>query len=217
MRGTVARAHRMRRCDRQMAAAKQASMIAPLTEGVASSLANDPEARMQFAICAALVICGLALPANAQQSETPAANVGTIKAERRPIEKTLDFVGRVEAINRVEIRARVKGYLEAVLFEEGGKVKEGDPLYHIEKDQFQAQVEQAQGVLERSKAALILATLQRQRAQQLLDKNVGTVVARDEAVAQEGEAKGAVLTAEANLLTANINLRYTDIVSPIGG
>ncbi len=133
---------------------------------------------MQFAICAAFVICGLALPANAQQSETPATTVGTIKAERRPIEKTLDFVGRVEAINRVEIRARVKGYLEAVLFEEGGKVKEGDPLYHIEKDQFQAQVEQAQGVLERSKAALILATLQRQRAQQLLDKNVGTVVAR---------------------------------------
>jgi membrane fusion protein (multidrug efflux system) len=172
---------------------------------------------MQFAICAALVICGLALPANAQQSETPAATVGTIKAERRPIEKTLDFVGRVEAINRVEIRARVKGYLEGVLFEEGGKVNEGDPLYHIEKDQFQAQVEQAQGTLERSKAALVLATLQRQRAQELLNRNAGTVVARDQAVALEAQAKGAVLSDEANLLTANIDLRYTDIVSPIGG
>jgi membrane fusion protein (multidrug efflux system) len=102
---------------------------------------------MQFAICAAVVICGLVLPADAQQSETPAATIGTVKAERRPIEKTLELVGRVEAIDRVEIRARVKGYLEAVLFEEGGKVKEGDPLYHIEKDQFQAQVGQAHGLI----------------------------------------------------------------------
>lgn len=172
---------------------------------------------MRFAICAALATFWLALPAKAQQSEAPAATVGTIEAERRPIEKTLEFVGRVEATDRVEIRARVKGYLEAVLFEEGGKVKEGDPLYRIEKDQFQAQVEQAQGVLERSKAALVLATLQRQRAQELLDRNAGTVVARDQAVAQEAQAKGAVLTDEANLLTANINLGYTDIVSPIAG
>ena len=172
---------------------------------------------MRFAICAAFVICGVALPVNAQPSQPPAAAVGTIRAERKPIEKTIEFVGRVEAIERVEIRARVKGYLEAVLFKEGDPIKEGDPLYRIEKDQFQAQVEQAQGVLERSKAALILATLQRERAQQLLDKNVGTVVARDQAVAQEGAAKGAVLTDEANLRTANINLRYTDIVSPIGG
>ena len=172
---------------------------------------------MRFAICAALVTFGLALPANAQQSETPAATVGTIRAERRPIEKTLEFVGRIEAVERVEIRARVMGYLEAVLFKEGDPVKEGDPLYHIEKDQFQAAVEQAQGVLARSKAALTLATLQRQRAQELLDKNVGTVVARDQAVAQEGQAKGAVLTDDANLLQATINLGYTDIVSPIAG
>lgn len=172
---------------------------------------------MRFAICAAFVICGVALPVNAQPSQPPAAAVGTIRAERKPIEKTIEFVGRIEAVERVEIRARVKGYLEAVLFKEGDPIKEGDPLYRIEKDQFQAAVEQAQGTLTRSKAALTLATLQRQRAQELLDKNVGTVVARDQTVAQEGEAKGAVLTDDANLLQANINLGYTDIVSPIAG
>src|SRR5258708_33632689 len=118
---------------------------------------------MPFAICTALVICGLALPANAQQSETPAATVGTIKAERRPIEKTLDFVGRVEAINRVEIRARVKGYLEAVLFKEGDVVKEGTPLYRIEKGLFNAAVDQAQGALETSKAQHEFAVKTRKR------------------------------------------------------
>ena len=55
---------------------------------------------MRFAICAALVTFGLALPASAQQSETPAATVGTIRAERRPVEKTLEFVGRIEAVER---------------------------------------------------------------------------------------------------------------------
>src|SRR6266404_3751770 len=137
---------------------------------------------MRLVICAIVVMCGLVSPCFGQR-EPAAVPVGTVKAERRSIAKTVDFVGRVNAINHVEITARVQGFLEAVLFKEGDPVKEGDPLYHIEKDQFQAAVEQAQGILARSKAALTLASLQRQRAQELLDKNVGTVVARDQAVA----------------------------------
>ena len=62
-------------------------------------------------------------------------------------------MGRVEAINRVDVRARVTGYLEAVLFKEGDAVKEGAPLYRIERDLFEAAVKQAQGALERAKAA----------------------------------------------------------------
>lgn len=66
--------------------------------------------------------------------------------------KTRDFVRRVEAIKRLEIRARVNGSREAVLFNEGELIKEGDPLYRIEKGLFQAELEQAQGALARSKA-----------------------------------------------------------------
>ena len=62
--------------------------------------------------------------------EPAAVAVGTVYAERKPIAKTADFVGRIEAINRVEIRARVKGYLEAVLFKEGELVQEGQPLLY---------------------------------------------------------------------------------------
>ena len=137
---------------------------------------------------------------------TPSAS----RLRRRPI-----FVGRIEAINRVEVRARVKGYLEAVLFKEGDLVKEGQPLYRIEKGLFEAAVEQAAGALERAKAVLTLAELQRKRAEELLAKAAGTVVARDQAVAEENQAKGAVMAAEADLRTAKINLGYTDIVSPI--
>jgi membrane fusion protein (multidrug efflux system) len=97
--------------------------------------------------------------------------VSTVSAEKRPISKALDFVGRVEAINRVEIRARVKGYLEAVLFKEGDVVKEGTPLYRIEKGLFNAAVDQAQGALETSKAQHELAVKTRKRQDELFAKN----------------------------------------------
>src|SRR5271155_4201899 len=71
---------------------------------------------------AAVCACVLLAPANAQQV---APSVGTVYAERKPIAQTLDLVGRVEATDRVDIQARVKGYLETVLFEEGQFVKKG--------------------------------------------------------------------------------------------
>jgi membrane fusion protein (multidrug efflux system) len=171
---------------------------------------------MRLELFAALVLGGLAVPAHAQQPPA-AVPVGVVKAELRPIADTLEFVGRVDAINRVAIRARVDGFLDAVLFKEGDPVKEGDPLYRIEQGLYQAAVEQAQGAIERSKAAKALTEIQLQRAQDLLDKNAGTAVARDQAQAADQQAKGAIMTDEANLATAKINLGYTDIKSPIAG
>src|SRR6202521_3543884 len=172
---------------------------------------------MRTAICTVFMICGLVAPAVAQQTPPAAVTVGVVKAEHRPIEKTLDFVGRVEAVNRVEIRARVQGFLEEMLFKEGDPIKEGAPLYRIEQGLYQAAVEQAQGALERSKAAKVLTELQLQRAQDLLDRNAGTVVARDQAQAADQQSKGSMMTDDANLATAKINLGYTDIRSPIAG
>jgi membrane fusion protein (multidrug efflux system) len=172
---------------------------------------------MRVAFVAVLAVLGLSLPADAQQQPPAAVPVGVVKAELRPITNTLEFVGRVDAINRVEVRARVNGFLEGVLFKEGDPIKEGDPLYRIEQGLYQAAVEQAEGALERSKAAKALTEIQLQRAQDLLDKNAGTVVARDQAKAQDEQAQGSVMIDEANLATAKINLGYTDIRSPIAG
>jgi membrane fusion protein (multidrug efflux system) len=127
------------------------------------------------------------------------------------------LVGRVEAVERVEIRARVTGYLEEVLFKEGDLVKEGAPLYRIEKGLFEAAVASAEAAVERSKAAKVLTDLQLRRAQELLDKNSGTIVARDQALAADQQADGQVMGDQANLATAKINLGYTSIVSPIAG
>ena len=69
------------------------------------------------AVTAAVVLsCGLAASAFAQQAPPAAVPVGTVPAERRPVARTADFVGRVQAINRVDIQARVTGFLDQVLF-----------------------------------------------------------------------------------------------------
>ncbi|SHN82806.1 efflux RND transporter periplasmic adaptor subunit [Bradyrhizobium erythrophlei] len=183
---------------------------------VARTSGRDAGAAVRVAICALLLAAAFVSPSRAQQASAPVP-VGVVKAERKPITLSLDFVGRVDAINRVDIQARVTGFLEAVLFKEGDAISEAAPLYRIEKGLFQAAVEQAEGALERSKAAKVLSALQLQRAQELLDKNVGTVVARDQQKAADDQAAGAVLSDDSALATAKINLGYTDITSPIAG
>jgi len=172
---------------------------------------------MRQAICGVILVIGLGAPVLAQQGQPATVPVGTVMAERKAVANTAGFVGRVEAINRVEVRARVTGYLQEVLFKEGDLIAEGAPLYRIEKDQFEAAVGQAQGALERSQAAKTLSALQLQRAQELLDKQSGSVVTRDQARAADQQAAGAVMQDEASLQTAKINLGYTEITAPIAG
>ncbi len=161
-----------------------------------------------------ILACALGGPAGAQQA---APSVGTVYAARKPISKSMDFVGRVQAIDRVEIRARVTGYLEKMFFKEGDSVKKGDRLYLIEQGQYQAAVEKSEADLVRSQAAKILTAVQLERAQELLNRNAGTAVARDQAKAADEQARGSILADQAALDTAKINLGYTDIAAPIAG
>ena len=166
---------------------------------------------------AAMLICGLTASVAAQQPGPAAVPVGTVIAERKPIARMADFVGRIQAIERVDIQARITGYLEQVLFKEGESVKEGQPLYRIEKDLFKAEVDQAQGALEASKAKKLLTAIQYERAEQLTKTSAGTVVARDQALTADRSAAAQILIDQANLETAKVNLGYTDIVAPISG
>lgn len=172
---------------------------------------------MALSLCVAGSIAAFGRTELLAQEAAQAIPVGTIVAERRPVEKTLEFVGRVEAVNRVEVRARVTGFLEAMRFKEGDVVKAGAPLYSIERGLFEANVQQAEGAVARSEASKALTAIQYQRAADLFEKQSGTAVARDQAAAADKQAQGALLTDQANLKTAQINLSYTDIRSPIDG
>jgi membrane fusion protein (multidrug efflux system) len=171
---------------------------------------------MRVLLGVAILLGGLAA-ASAQQSGPAAVPVGTVAAAKKPIAKTVDFVGRVQAIERVEVRARVTGFLDEVLFKEGDLVKVGQPLYRIEKDLFQAAVDQAEGVLAASKAKKLLTAIQYERAEQLIKTSAGTVVARDQALTADRAADAQILIDQANLETHKTNLGYTDVTSPIAG
>ena len=173
---------------------------------------------MRMKTCLAAAILSLPLAATPLAAQQPTAiPVGTRPAELRPITKAVDFVGRVEAMERVDVRARVTGFLQEVLFKEGGLVKEGDVLYRIEPDTFQAAVQQAQGALLQAQGKLANATAQLARTQELVKTDAATRALLDVRTAEQKTAQGDMINADANLKTANVNLGYTEIVAPISG
>ena len=170
---------------------------------------------MRQYLCVYAVLIGTCTMAWAQ-SPAP-ARVGTVLAEQRAITQSQEFVGRIEAIERVDMRARVTGFLEAVLFKEGDTVEEGAKLFRIEQEPFRASVQEAQGALFRAQADYANATAQAQRAEELVKTNATPLSERDRRVAEQKKAQGDVITADANLKTAQINLAYTEIDAPIAG
>jgi membrane fusion protein (multidrug efflux system) len=123
----------------------------------------------------------------------------------------------VQAQERVDVKARVTGYLEDILFKEGDVVAAGMPLYRIEPGPFEAAVREAEGEVLRAQGQLTNARLQRQRSDELVKTGAQAVAIRDERLAAEQTAQGNLASTEAALQNARINLGYTQIASPIAG
>jgi membrane fusion protein (multidrug efflux system) len=165
--------------------------------------------------------CTLPNDAAAQQAgpegAPQAVPVVVAPVEMRPVAGALDVVGKISAVDRVDIQARVEGFLQDVAFEEGSTVAEGDVLFRIEPDEFEAAVTQAQGQLDAAVAQQSLAQVQLDRAQQLLDKKVDSQMTRDQAKAAYDSAVAEVKVSEGALRSAQINLGYTTITAPVAG
>lgn len=167
-----------------------------------------------FAFVAALPI--LVPSANAQQGAAPPA-VLVQSAELRSMTKQFEFVGRAEALEKVDLRARVQGYLGPRLFKDGDEVKDGQIVFTIEKEPFEAAVDQRKAQLASAQATLANADQQLLRATELAKKGNIPLAQVDQRTAEQGQAKAAVMEADANLRDAQIQLSYTDIKSPIAG
>jgi membrane fusion protein (multidrug efflux system) len=143
--------------------------------------------------------------------------VGVRPAVMKGVSQSFEFVGRIKAVNKVDVRARVEGFLEQVLFQEGQQVKAGDLLYEIEKVQFQALVDQANANVAATQAEARNAELQYNRNLQLSKSQFSAqaVVDQNKAVLDSDRAK--VLQMQAALKQAQVNLDYTEIRSPIEG
>lgn len=172
---------------------------------------------MHRLILTAVLLGLLSLIPDARAQQPASVSVGTVVAERKPITRSVGFVGRVEAIQHVDIRARVTGFLQKILFKEGDLVKQDQPLYLIEQDTFKATETQARGALFQAQAKYQNAVAQRARIEELAKTNAATRAQLDQQIAAEKSAQGEVIVATANLQTATINLGYTEITSPITG
>ena len=154
-------------------------------------------------------------PVWAQQPPPPA--VGVAQVERKPITETSEFLGRVQAINRVDLSARVTAFLEKRLFTEGTEVREGDLLYQLEQGPFEADVQAKQAAVKQVEAQLRNADLTLDRAQQLLRTAAGTQATVDTAEASQQALSAQLLAAKAQLRQSEINFAYTEIHAPING
>jgi len=128
-----------------------------------------------------------------------------------------EFPGRVAAIDNVEIRPRVGGYIESIKFREGDEVKKGDVLFVIDRRPFQAQASRAEAELVRAHTQADLAKTQADRAQKLLDGRVISQEEFDQRIAAHAEASAAVRAAEAAAQSARLDLEFTEVRSPIDG
>ncbi|MBU8872736.1 efflux RND transporter periplasmic adaptor subunit [Reyranella sp. MMS21-HV4-11] len=167
-------------------------------------------------VAAALwVACGMT-PALAQQGGPPPA-VLVQPAEMKPIADQAEFIGRAAAVDKVELRARVKGFLGPRKFADGDQVKKDQIVFTIEPETYQAAVDQKKAQRDASLAALANAEMQLKRAAELLRTNTGTQVTYDQRLSEQLQAKAQVEDASAQLRDAELQLSYTEIKSPIDG
>jgi membrane fusion protein (multidrug efflux system) len=152
-----------------------------------------------------------------QPAAPPAPSVGTVPVQLRDITPTTSLVGRVQSVDTVQLRARITGFLENRLFEEGQRVEKDAPLFVIEQPPFQAVVAQREASLASAQATLANAPLQVSRGRELVRTNNIPQATLDQRIADLGNAQATVKEAEAALLRARIDLSYTGISAPLAG
>jgi membrane fusion protein (multidrug efflux system) len=164
-------------------------------------------------LLAALVLVPIVLA----WSQQPPPAVGVVRAEKRPVTQTDEFIGRIQAMERVDITARVTAFLEEVRFKDGTEVKKGDVLYRLERGPFEADLDAKRSVAEQMAAQLQNANAALDRAKRLAESQAGSQATADAALATQRSFAAQLLGANASMKQSQINLDYTEITAPIDG
>ena len=169
----------------------------------------------------ALLAAGLLVAAGCsgpvQQAAPPPPEVTVAEVVCKPISDSDEFTGRLEAVNVVEVRPRVSGYLQSVRFREGEIVRQGDVLFQIDPRPFQAEVDRLRGELAVAKAQSARAQSDFQRAERLHNNDGMSAEEYDRRAAARGEAEARVASTQGALRGAELNLEFTRVVAPITG
>jgi RND family efflux transporter MFP subunit len=174
-----------------------------------------------LAVAAALTLTGCGSNAAAQAAAAAAAapppQVDVAQVISKQVTEFDEFTGRFEAVERVEIRPRVSGYIASVNFAEGREVHKGDVLFVIDQRPYEADYKHAKAQLDQARSQSTLAKSERERATKLLQAHAISQEEYDTRVAGLEQADANVEAAQAALDTAALNLTFTKITAPISG
>lgn len=145
----------------------------------------------------------------------PEVTVSTPTVEKKI--QYAEFTGRTRESALVDVRARVKGYLESMHFNEGDVVQKGALLYRIDQREFEARLQEAKAAVEVAEAGQALAEARARRMEEAVQKNAVSVLDKLQADAELRQAKAAVQASQAELETARLDMEYTEIHAPITG
>ncbi|CCM76749.1 efflux RND transporter periplasmic adaptor subunit [Rhizobium mesoamericanum] len=168
-------------------------------------------------IVSALWLNGSGSESLAQQPGAPLPAVAVAAVLQKEITPSDTYTGRVEAVDTVQIRARVEGFIEKRLFDDGADVKAGDLLVVLEKAPYEAQIGEIKGQITAAEGALRLAEIDVNRQRQLVEKQAAAQERQDVAEANHKQSFGQLQRLQASLIRAELNLSYTDIKAPIDG
>jgi membrane fusion protein, multidrug efflux system len=184
---------------------------------VVSAPAPSAPRRASFALAAATWLCSAGMASAQGGPNAPPPPVTVAKPVVKQIQETDDFIGRFDAVQSVEIRARVQGYLDRVHFTDGAVVKTGDLLFTIDQRPYRLAIEQAQATLTSVQARVEFAQAEVERAEQLRRTGSGTEQLAEQRRQNFLTAQADLNGARSQLADARLNLEYTEIRSPIAG
>ncbi len=160
-----------------------------------------------------LAACGKEVP----KLPPPPLEVSTITVQPRNIEVSAEYVAQTQSSQAVNIQARVSGWLDKRVYTEGAVVKAGQVLFRMDQKPFQAQLDAANAALQRNQAALTVATQNLNRTKPLAAKNALSQKDLDDAQGQYEQSAAAVEQSKAQVTSAQLDLSYTVISSPVAG
>lgn len=171
-------------------------------------------ASVMLGLCLGISACH---KAKAPETSFPRANVDVVQVTPRDVPAVFEYVGQTESSQQVEIRARVNGFLDRRVYQEGSMVHQGDVMFLMDRKPFQASLDAAQAEYAQQKARLDTAQANLNRVRPLAAKNALSQKDLDDSIGQQQAAAAALEAAGANVTNAKLNLGYTTITAPVTG